>query len=95
MGETRSEANFQPIQTLGFEDRSPREAGPKSQIFKTFTKSPNSKFSTIKYTTYNPNNLANQRSEFPAEEAATHRTSFDESEVYREGYLKLKEKFKR
>jgi hypothetical protein len=65
------------LQGLVSDDKSPRDAGPKSQIFKTFTKSPNSKFSTIKYTTYNPNNQPNQRSEFPAEEAATHRTSFD------------------
>ena len=36
-----------------------REAGPKSQVFKTFTKSPNSKFSTIKYATYNGNHAAN------------------------------------
>jgi hypothetical protein len=43
---------------VGSEEKG-RETGPKSQVFKTFTKSPNSKFSTIKYATYNGNNAAN------------------------------------
>jgi hypothetical protein len=67
MGETRSEVNYQALLGMGSEDK-PREGGPKSQVFKTFTKSPNSKFSTIKYATYNGNNIANNlRSEFPIE----------------------------
>lgn len=61
IGETRSQANFQPIMGLASDDK-PRETGPKSQVFKTFTKSPNSKFSNIKYATYNGNNLGNIKS---------------------------------
>lgn len=57
IGETRSEANLQAVGGMGSEEK--REAGPKSQVFKTFTKSPNSKFSTVKYATYNGNNANN------------------------------------
>ncbi len=64
-------------------------------MFKTFTKSPNSKYSMVKYATYHPKDQPNLCSDFPAEERQSHRTSFDEGEVYREGYLKLKEKFKK
>jgi hypothetical protein len=56
IAETRSEANFHPTLGLAYEDR-PRDGGPKSQVFKTFTKSPNSKFSNIKYATSNGNIL--------------------------------------
>ena len=56
VAETRSEANFHPNFNLGSEEK-PRETGPKSQVFKTFTKSPNSKLSNIKYATSNGNLL--------------------------------------
>jgi hypothetical protein len=70
IGETRSEVNFQHLgvgMTLGSEEGK-RDGGPKSQIFKTFTKSPNNKFSQIKYVTYNGAfNGAKNQSDFPAE----------------------------
>ena len=69
IGETRSEVNIGQAggsYPKGSEENRVRET-TKTQVFKTFTKSPTSRFTNMKYVAMNSGNVMKNLSEFPVE----------------------------